>query len=312
MTAAALDEGRYEILQRQSALLHHVYAVLESAAQDPAHEMQLECIQDPDGPALAPWAPTVQSAVVAHHKKRMARRRRAAATSCRDKRFSLRQHQEGSASGARPAQTERVQGKGRPEGRARRGMIRPGATRPLVRPTLTCPTSQKVLWQEVGVSCSIASKKWGRGRSSLVFCISVPFARLPSAVPGVGYRLPAAGAANVSDVPRPRAPLRADLELQYQLRRAATSWMRLAPCSATGLACREDPSEFKADKRGRSLQVSVSILEGVSFGSVEKHSVGCCAGVDAGSPPHWPDFPRDEVSPWSQLPTELSSTINCA
>ena len=42
---------------------------------------------------------------------------------------------------------------------------------------------------------------------------------------------------------------------------------------------------IKADKRGRSRQVFDSILEGVSFGSVEKHSVGGYAGVDAGSPP---------------------------
>ena len=40
MTAAALDEVRSGNLQRQSALLHHIYAVPESAAQDPAHEMQ--------------------------------------------------------------------------------------------------------------------------------------------------------------------------------------------------------------------------------------------------------------------------------
>ena len=39
MTAAALDEGRSGSLQRQSALLHHIHAVLGSAAQDPPHEM---------------------------------------------------------------------------------------------------------------------------------------------------------------------------------------------------------------------------------------------------------------------------------
>ena len=61
MTAAALDEGRSGNLQRQSALLHHIYAVLESAAHDPAHEMQWDWpilgIKDPDGPALAFLAP---------------------------------------------------------------------------------------------------------------------------------------------------------------------------------------------------------------------------------------------------------------
>ena len=76
MTAAALDEGRSGNLQRQSALLHHIHAVLESAARDPAHEMQWRWpilgIQDPDGLALVPRAPAEQSAVVAYHKERMA------------------------------------------------------------------------------------------------------------------------------------------------------------------------------------------------------------------------------------------------
>ena len=40
MTAVALDDGRSGNLQRQSVLLHHIYAVQESTAQDPAHEMQ--------------------------------------------------------------------------------------------------------------------------------------------------------------------------------------------------------------------------------------------------------------------------------
>ena len=58
MTAAALDEGISGNLQRQNALLHHIYVVLESASQDPSHEMEwgwyILGIQDPEGPCLAP------------------------------------------------------------------------------------------------------------------------------------------------------------------------------------------------------------------------------------------------------------------
>ena len=46
---------------------------------------------------------------------------------------------------------------------------------------------------------------------------------------------------------------------------------RLLAPQAAGLACREDPSEFEVDKRGRSRQVFDSILEGPSFGDVAKH-----------------------------------------
>ena len=60
---------------------------------------------------------------------------------------------------------------------------------------------------------------------------------------------------------------------------------RLLAAQANGLACREDPLESKADKRGRSRQVYDSILEGLSFVYVNKHFVGGYAGVDAGSPP---------------------------
>ena len=76
MTAAAPDESRSGNLPRKSALLHHIYAVPESAAQDPAREMQWSWpilgIQDPDGLALAPWAPAEQSAAVAYHNERTA------------------------------------------------------------------------------------------------------------------------------------------------------------------------------------------------------------------------------------------------
>ena len=58
---SSLDEGRSGNLQRQSAQFHHIYAVLESAAQDPSHEMEWSWpilgIQDPEGPALGPWPP---------------------------------------------------------------------------------------------------------------------------------------------------------------------------------------------------------------------------------------------------------------
>ena len=71
MTAAALDEGRSGNLQRQNALPHHIYVVLESASQDPSHEMEwgwaILGIQDPEGPCLAPWAPAEQSV----HKRRL-------------------------------------------------------------------------------------------------------------------------------------------------------------------------------------------------------------------------------------------------
>ena len=76
MTAAALGEGRSGSLQHQSALLHHIHAVQESAAQDPSREMEwgwpILVIQDPEGPCLAPWVPEEQSAVVAYHKERVA------------------------------------------------------------------------------------------------------------------------------------------------------------------------------------------------------------------------------------------------
>ena len=56
MTAAALDEGRSGNLQRQNATLHHIYAVLEPASQDPSHETEwgwpLLGIQDPEGRLL--------------------------------------------------------------------------------------------------------------------------------------------------------------------------------------------------------------------------------------------------------------------
>ena len=59
MTAVALDDGRSGNLQRQSALLHHIYAVLEWAAQVAAHEVQ--------------WCwPAERSAVAAYLKERMA------------------------------------------------------------------------------------------------------------------------------------------------------------------------------------------------------------------------------------------------
>ena len=72
MTAAALDEGRSGNLQRQNALLHHIYAVLESASQDPSHETEwgwpILGIQDPEGRLLppgpqsrVPWWPATRS-----------------------------------------------------------------------------------------------------------------------------------------------------------------------------------------------------------------------------------------------------------
>ena len=76
MTAAALDEGRSGNLQRQIALLHHIYVVLESASWDPSHKTEWRWpvlgIQDPEGPCLALWAPAEQSAVVAYHNRRVA------------------------------------------------------------------------------------------------------------------------------------------------------------------------------------------------------------------------------------------------
>ena len=76
MTAAALDEGKSGNLQRQNALLHHIYAVLESASQDPSHETEwgwpILGIQDPEGRLLPPGPPAEQSAVVAYHKERVA------------------------------------------------------------------------------------------------------------------------------------------------------------------------------------------------------------------------------------------------
>ena len=60
---------------------------------------------------------------------------------------------------------------------------------------------------------------------------------------------------------------------------------RLFAAQAAGLACREDPLEFKGDKRGRSRQVFDSILEGVWSGSDDSNSSDGCAGVDGGGPP---------------------------
>ena len=73
VTAAALEEGRSGNLQRQNALLHHMYAVLESASQDPSHETEwgwpILGIQDPEGRLLpsepqsrVPWWPATRSA----------------------------------------------------------------------------------------------------------------------------------------------------------------------------------------------------------------------------------------------------------
>ena len=118
MTAAALDEGRSGNLQRQSALLHHIHVVLESAAQDPTHEMQwgwpILVIQDLDGSALALSARRTECSGSppqgAHGLGGRAQEHGSLLyDSCRDKRFGRRQHQEGSTSGARPAQSERKQ-----------------------------------------------------------------------------------------------------------------------------------------------------------------------------------------------------------
>ena len=60
---------------------------------------------------------------------------------------------------------------------------------------------------------------------------------------------------------------------------------RLFAAQAAGLACREDPLEFKGDKLARSRQVFDSILEGVWSGSDDSNSSDGCAGVDGGGPP---------------------------
>ena len=44
---------------------------------------------------------------------------------------------------------------------------------------------------------------------------------------------------------------------------------RLTAAEAADLACREDPLDFQADKRGRTRQVFDSILEGARLGSDE-------------------------------------------
>ena len=61
---------------RQNALLHHIYAVLESASPDSSDEMEWRWpiwgSQEPEGPSLAPWASAEQSAVLSYHKERVA------------------------------------------------------------------------------------------------------------------------------------------------------------------------------------------------------------------------------------------------
>ena len=76
MTAAALDEGRSGNLQRHSALLHHIYAVLQSAAQEsgPRDAVGLAHFGHSGSRRARPrtLGPAEQSAVVAYHKERMA------------------------------------------------------------------------------------------------------------------------------------------------------------------------------------------------------------------------------------------------
>ena len=68
-------------------------------------------------------------------------------------------------------------------------------------------------------------------------------------------------------------------------KRQIPGFARLLAAQAAGLACREDPVEFKPDKRGRSRQIFDSILEGACFGDNDSRLIRGYAGVDAGGPP---------------------------
>ena len=145
-----------------------------------------------------PWAPAEESAVVAYHKERVTlEAARAWGLWCdiiQGKRVGRRPHQ------------GRASGRARQEGRARRGMIRPGRDPPASSPEPRLPNFSKSPFPARGrESCSLVLRNWGRGRSFSVSCISVPSVRLPNAVLGVESRRPAASAANVSDLTRPRA-----------------------------------------------------------------------------------------------------------
>ena len=66
---------------------------------------------------------------------------------------------------------------------------------------------------------------------------------------------------------------------------SARSLGALGSAEAADLACREDPLDFKTDKRGRTRQVFDSILEGARLGSDERRLKSGYSGVDAGGPP---------------------------
>ena len=140
-TAAALDEGKSGNLQRQNALLHHMYVFRESASQDPSHETEwgwpILGIQDPEGRLLPPWA-SEQSAVVACHKERVAldAARKSIGRLCidsfRDKRVGCRPLRERGERSRRSSIAEMRKAKGRvarKASKARGDQVRQGPAR---------------------------------------------------------------------------------------------------------------------------------------------------------------------------------------
>ena len=141
VTAGALHEGRSGNLQRQNALLHHFYAVLEPASQDPSHETEW------GWPATRSGSPWMQRA----------RALGDSATTASETSASVAAHferEERDPGGVRSPKCERRQREGWQERRARRGVIRSARTRQGILRSLACPTSQRARFREVGESLS--------------------------------------------------------------------------------------------------------------------------------------------------------------
>ena len=175
MTAAALDEGRFGSLQRQNALLHHIYAVLELAAQDPSHEMEcvlahFRALRIQVEPALAPWVPAEHSAGAAYHKDRVAleaahRGMGASSATASETSELIAAHTEKEVQAEFEPKCESKQVKMRQEERTRWGMNRLVTTRQSVPPNRVCPTSQRVCCQErwgILLTCHKELGKWSQ------------------------------------------------------------------------------------------------------------------------------------------------------
>ena len=171
MTAAALDEGKSGNLQRQNALFHHIYAVLESASQDPSHETGWGWTQRA---VSCPWASRAgQSAVVVHHKERVA-----LDAVCKSVGVSASTASETSASVAQTSRKRsrrssvaemRKEAKGRVARKARKArgdQVRQGPARASSGASPARLLREPVSGRLGRVFLPFVSKNWGKGRLS--------------------------------------------------------------------------------------------------------------------------------------------------